>query len=134
LRSHASRARFRDAAVECRCGNGVDDQTFVIAVELLRAAPLPAVLRAAVLRAMALVPGIEQRTERDVLGRRAGRRRGCHGGERQAPSVVSRRWLASSPAVCTRGVCPLRSVVPRSADKPPLTRHLDRAMMIEKGQ
>jgi hypothetical protein len=61
--------RFHDAAVECRCGNGVDDQTFVVAVELLRTTPLPTDLRAAILRAIALVPGIEQRAERDVLGR-----------------------------------------------------------------
>ena len=31
--------------------------------------PLPTGLRAAVLRALALVPGIEQRAERDILGR-----------------------------------------------------------------
>jgi hypothetical protein len=62
-------ARFRDAAVECQCGNGVDDQTFVVAVELLRTTPLPTDLRAAILRAIALVPGIEQRPERDILGR-----------------------------------------------------------------
>ena len=61
--------RFRDAAVECRCGNGIDDQTFVIATELLRSTPLPTGLRAAILRAIALVPGIEQHAERDVLGR-----------------------------------------------------------------
>jgi hypothetical protein len=61
--------RFRDAAVECECGNGVDDQTFVIAVELLRTAPLPTDLRAAILRAIAHIPGIEQRPERDILGR-----------------------------------------------------------------
>lgn len=62
--------RFHAAAVECRCGNGVDDQTFVVGVELLRTTPLPADLRAAILRALALIPGIEQRAERDVLGRR----------------------------------------------------------------
>ena len=61
--------RFRDAAVECRCGNGVDDQSFVVAVELLYTAPLPTDLRAAILRAIALIPGIEQRAERDILGR-----------------------------------------------------------------
>ena len=61
--------RFRDAAVECQCGNGVDDQTFVTAVELLFSAPLPTELRAATLRAIALIPGIEQRPERDILGR-----------------------------------------------------------------
>ena len=61
--------RFRDAAVACECGNGVDDQTFVVAVELLRRTPLPADLRAAVLRAIALIPDIEQRPERDVTGR-----------------------------------------------------------------
>jgi hypothetical protein len=61
--------RFRDAAVQCRCGNGVDDQTFVVAVELLRTTPLPTDLRAATLRALALVPGIEQHAEPDILGR-----------------------------------------------------------------
>ena len=61
--------RFHDAAVECRCGNGVDDQTFVVAVELLYTAPLPTDLRAATLRAIALIPGIEQRAERDIMGR-----------------------------------------------------------------
>jgi hypothetical protein len=61
--------RFHDAAVECQCGNGVDDQTFVVAIEFLRTTPLPMDLRAAVLRAMALIPGIEQHPERDVLGR-----------------------------------------------------------------
>jgi RNA polymerase sigma-70 factor (ECF subfamily) len=61
--------RFHDAAVECQCGNGVDDQTFVVAIELLRTTPLPDDLRAAILRAIALIPGIEQHAERDVLGR-----------------------------------------------------------------
>ena len=41
----------------------------MIAVELLRGAPLPTDLRAAILRAIALVPGIEQRAERDIQGR-----------------------------------------------------------------
>jgi hypothetical protein len=66
---HALYQRFHDAAVECRCGNGVDDQTFVVAVELLRGTPLPTDLRAAILRAIALIPDIEQRAERDVAGR-----------------------------------------------------------------
>ena len=61
--------RFRAAAVKCRCGNGVDDQTFVVATDLLRDAPLPTAQRAAILRAIALIPGIEQQAERDVLGR-----------------------------------------------------------------
>jgi hypothetical protein len=61
--------RLHDAAVECQCGNGVDDQTFVVAIELLRTTPVPDDLRAAILRAMALIPGIEQRAERDVVGR-----------------------------------------------------------------
>ena len=61
--------RFRDAAVECRCGNGVDDQTFVVAVELLRTTPLPTDLRAAILRAIALIPGIEQHEQDDITGR-----------------------------------------------------------------
>ena len=62
-------ARFHSAAVECRCGNGVDDQTFVIAVELLRTTPLPTALRAAILQATARIPGIEQHAERDITGR-----------------------------------------------------------------
>lgn len=62
-------ARFHSAAVECQCGNGVDDQTFVIAVELLRTTPLPTNLRAAILEATARIPGIEQRAERDITGR-----------------------------------------------------------------
>ncbi len=33
--------RLRSAAVDCRCGNGVDSQTFVVAVEFLRTTPLP---------------------------------------------------------------------------------------------
>jgi hypothetical protein len=61
--------RLRDAAVQCRCGNGVDDQSFVVAVELLRTTPLPTDLRAAILRAMARIPGIEQHTAPDILGR-----------------------------------------------------------------
>jgi hypothetical protein len=61
--------RFHDAAVDCQCGNGVDDQTFVVAFELLRTTPLPTGLRAAILRAMALIPGIELQAERDILGR-----------------------------------------------------------------
>jgi hypothetical protein len=66
---HALYTRFHDAAVACRCGNGVDDQTFVVAIELLRDAPVPADLRAAILQAMALIPGIDQRAERDITGR-----------------------------------------------------------------
>ncbi len=61
---------LRGAAVACRCGNGVDSQTFVVAVEFQRTTPLPTDLRAAILRALTFVPGIEQRAERDVLGRR----------------------------------------------------------------
>jgi hypothetical protein len=53
----------------CRCGNGVDDQTFVIAIELLRTAPLPTDLRAGILLAMARIPGIDQHPERDITGR-----------------------------------------------------------------
>jgi hypothetical protein len=63
-------SRLHSAAVECRCGNGVDDQTFAIAVELLRTNPLPTGLRAAILQATARIPGIEQHRERDITGRR----------------------------------------------------------------
>jgi len=62
-------ARFHSAAVGCQCGNGVDDQTFVIAVELLRSTPLPTDLRSAILQATARIPGIEQHAERDITGR-----------------------------------------------------------------
>jgi hypothetical protein len=62
--------RLRKAAVDCRCGNGVDNETFVIAGDVLRDTPLPVDLRAAVLRATALIPGIELVGEvRDVAGR-----------------------------------------------------------------
>jgi hypothetical protein len=63
--------RLRATAVECECGNGVDEETFVIAGDLLRDNPLPADLRAAILRAAALIPGIELVDgARDVAGRR----------------------------------------------------------------
>jgi hypothetical protein len=62
-------ARLHSAAVACRCGNGVDDQTFVNAVELLRTNPLPTDLRAAILQATARIPGIDQHRERDIIGR-----------------------------------------------------------------
>lgn len=62
--------RMHDAAVECECGNGVDEETFVIAGDLLRDNPIPADLRAAILRAAALIPGIELIQDvRDVAGR-----------------------------------------------------------------
>jgi hypothetical protein len=62
-------ALLHHAAVECRCGNGVDDETFASAVELLRTNPLPTDLSAAILQAAALIPGIEQHPERDITGR-----------------------------------------------------------------
>jgi hypothetical protein len=62
--------RMHDAAVECECGNGVDQETFVIAGDLLRDNPIPTDLRAAVLRAAALIPGIELLDhQRDAAGR-----------------------------------------------------------------
>jgi hypothetical protein len=62
--------RMHDAAVECQCGNGVDEETFVIAGDLLRDNPIPVDLRAAILRAAALIPGIELIAhQRDVAGR-----------------------------------------------------------------
>jgi hypothetical protein len=63
-------ALLRTAAVECRCGNSVDGETFASAVELLRTTPLPIDLRAALLQAAARVPGIRQHPERDITGRR----------------------------------------------------------------
>jgi hypothetical protein len=63
--------RLRQAAVDCECGNGIDEETFVIAADLLRDNPLPADLRAAIMRATALIPGIDLLDdERDVAGRR----------------------------------------------------------------
>jgi RNA polymerase sigma-70 factor (ECF subfamily) len=62
--------RMHDAAVDCECGNGVDEETFVIAADLLRDNPIPYDLRAAILRASALIPGIVlvERAQ-DVTGR-----------------------------------------------------------------
>ena len=61
---------MRNAAVECECGNGVDQETFAIAGDLLRDNPIPVDLRAAILRAAALIPGIERLDHvRDVAGR-----------------------------------------------------------------
>jgi len=62
--------RLRQAAVECECGSSVDEETFVIVADLLRDNPIPAGLRASLLRSAALIPGIE-RVEgvRDVAGR-----------------------------------------------------------------
>jgi hypothetical protein len=62
--------RLRSAAEECGCGNSVEDETFNIVADLLRDAPITTDLRAALLRAAALVPGIEfVERERDVAGR-----------------------------------------------------------------
>jgi hypothetical protein len=61
---------LRATAVECDCGHSVDSETFVIAGDLLRDTPIPADLRAALLRAAALIPGIKLvQHERDVAGR-----------------------------------------------------------------
>jgi hypothetical protein len=62
--------RLRRSAVECECGQSVEQETFVIVGDLMRDAPIPGDLRAALLRAAAHIPGIE-RTERirDVAGR-----------------------------------------------------------------
>ena len=63
-------ARLRAAAVECECGHAVDDQTFEIVADSLHTLPLPDDLRAALLRAAALIPGIELvPRERDAAGR-----------------------------------------------------------------
>jgi hypothetical protein len=62
--------RLRAAAVECGCGHSVDSETFVIVGETLRSTPVPDGLRAAFLRAAALIPGIELvARDRDVSGR-----------------------------------------------------------------
>jgi hypothetical protein len=61
---------LRATAVECDCGQSVDSETFEIARDLLRDTPIPADLRAALLRAAALIPGIKLiQHERDVAGR-----------------------------------------------------------------
>ncbi len=63
---------LRAAAVECDCGHGVDSETFVIVGDTLRSVPIPDDLRAAFLRAAALIPGIELvARERDLAGRPA---------------------------------------------------------------
>jgi hypothetical protein len=63
-------ARLRATAVACECGPSVRRETFVIVGDLLRDTPIPGELRAALLRAAALIPGIE-RVERirDAAGR-----------------------------------------------------------------
>jgi hypothetical protein len=62
--------RVRAAAVACACGPSVRGETFTIVGDLLRDPPLPADLRAALLRAAALIPGIELVDRvRDVAGR-----------------------------------------------------------------
>jgi hypothetical protein len=64
-------ARLHAAAVECDCGDSVDDETFVIVADTLHSTPLPDDLRAALLRAAALIPGIRLvADERDAAGRR----------------------------------------------------------------
>jgi RNA polymerase sigma-70 factor (ECF subfamily) len=62
--------RLRAAARDCGCGPSVEAETFNIVADLLRDAPITNDLRAALLRAAALVPGIEfVERERDVSGR-----------------------------------------------------------------
>jgi hypothetical protein len=64
--------RLRQAAVDCDCGHNVDSETFVIVGDTLRSTPIPDDLRAAFLRAAALIPGIRLvAQERDVTGRPA---------------------------------------------------------------
>jgi hypothetical protein len=64
-------ARLRAAAVDCECGHNVDDETFTIVADTLHTTPLPRDLRAALLRAAALIPGIQfVAHERDAAGRR----------------------------------------------------------------
>jgi hypothetical protein len=66
----ALHARLRAAAAACECGQSVRHQTFMTAVGLLYATPIPGDLRAALLRAAALIPGIERIERiRDVAGR-----------------------------------------------------------------
>jgi hypothetical protein len=66
----ALHARLRATAVACECGPSVGRETFVIVGDLLRDTPIPGELRAALLRAAALIPGIERIDRiRDVAGR-----------------------------------------------------------------
>jgi hypothetical protein len=68
--AEALHARLRQAAVDCRCGHSVDNETFVIVGDLLRENPIPADLEAALLRSAALIPGIKLiENERDVADR-----------------------------------------------------------------
>jgi hypothetical protein len=68
--AEALHARLRQAAVDCRCGHSVDNETFVIVGDLLRENPIPAELAAALLRSAALIPGIKLiESARDVAGR-----------------------------------------------------------------
>jgi hypothetical protein len=63
--------RLHTAAVECGCGANVDDETFTIVADTLHSNPLPDDLRAALLRAAALIPDIKLVAhERDAAGRR----------------------------------------------------------------
>jgi hypothetical protein len=63
-------ALIRREAIECQCGNGVANETFVMVGDLLREAPLPADRRADLLRAAAYIPGIKLiQHERDLAGR-----------------------------------------------------------------
>jgi hypothetical protein len=66
----ALHARLRSTAVACECGKSVDQETFVIVGDMLRDTPIPGDLRAALLRAAALIPGIERIERiRDAAGR-----------------------------------------------------------------
>ena len=66
----ALHARLRATAVACECGKSVDQETFVIVGDMLRDTPIPGDLRAALLRAAALIPGIERIERiRDAAGR-----------------------------------------------------------------
>ena len=68
--AEALHGRLREAAVECECGHSVEHQTFSIVGDLMRENPIPVDLEAALLRAAALIPGIELiESERDVAGR-----------------------------------------------------------------
>ena len=63
--------RLRAGAVECECGPNADHETFTIVADTLHTTPLPNDLRAAFLRAAALIPGIKfVSDERDAAGRR----------------------------------------------------------------
>jgi hypothetical protein len=62
---------LRRGAIACQCGSSVEQATFTMVGDLLRDPPITNDLRAALLRAAALIPGIKLiEREQDLAGRR----------------------------------------------------------------